>query len=66
MLFFFCCRPVGQPKSPTEDKPEPVKFRIADDDETECLMGTPEIRVDPPSKASSPDGQRKNNGPDAV
>lgn len=56
----------GEANASSPDKPEPVKFHIADDDETECLMGTPEIRVDPPSKANSPDGSRKNNEPHPV
>jgi hypothetical protein len=57
-----CCRPKSGPQSPKTEEAEsgPVKFRIADDDETDCLMGTPEIRVDPPSKGNSPTGSRHN------
>lgn len=35
-------------------KKEPVKFSIAEE-ETEGLMATPEIVVDPPSKGNTPD-----------
>lgn len=54
-LFDFCRKSIDCDAPGTK---VPVKFRISDD-ETQELMDMPEIKVDPPSKQSTPETSSK-------
>jgi hypothetical protein len=50
---YVCSPSVGNKEKPRKSN-EPVTFSIAEEeDETDHLMGAPEIVVDPPSKGST-------------
>ena len=55
-MFYFPTYRKNKNKDNEGDKPNaPVRFTIAEEDEEETAALMPEIVVDPPSKAGSPD-----------